>query len=343
MSRRPNPLEVLAAKRRFEDFTGAKPTRAYTADLDDRDRVGYRLGEMVGVAYEATRDGKKDQYFHRFKKQARPDLVVRSDGKQLYTIGGDYHVTERGIEDMPSMFVVNPSPRKRSKRRKASRGRTSTGQFTKNPTRKRKAAPMARAKTRRRKTRRTYARNPIRRVARTMRRNPTRRRRSRRIATRSFRRNPIRLSGGGKGKINIGGMLMPAAMVGLGAVGAEMLMGVLPLPAMLTTGPQRYLTKGAISVGAGYLLARFGNRKAGEALAMGGLVIAFHDAIKSVITSRMPNAKFGGYNWDKYGYNLPTQRGYASPGLGYYSPGSTLNAGMGEYVGAGMGEYVGDV
>lgn len=326
----PNPVSVWRAKRAFKNFTGRDATHSQVEKLDSANVAGYRLGEMVGVAYEATRDGKRDQYFHRFKKKARPQLVSRSDGKQLYIAGGDYHVTERGIEDMPELFIVNPSSR-RKRRKSGGRARTASGQFKRNPS-KRKAAPMAspvRRRKRRVARRRTFARNPVS----AMRRNPVRRRRrATRIARRSYRRNPIRL--GGKGGINIASMIMPGILVGAGAVGAEMLMGYLPLPPMLTTGPARYITKGVISVAAGALIAKFINKKAGEAFATGGIAIAAHDAIKASITNFMPGAKFGqymgGYNWDKYGYNTPSLDSFPNGALGYYTPGATLNA-MGEY------------
>src|SRR5882724_6002410 len=127
---------VKRAVKAYQDFTGRRPAKVRNSRLPDNDVTGWEMGPMVGVAYEAVRDGKRQQYFHEFKKSARPNLVAQDDGKKLYIEGGKYHVTDRGIEDMPQLFVVNPSPRK---------GRT-----------KRKARPMARRRrtsTRRRATR----------------------------------------------------------------------------------------------------------------------------------------------------------------------------------------------
>ena len=195
------------------------------------------------------------------------------------------------------------------------------------------ASPVRRR--RRRTARRTFARNPVRMA--TTRRNPIRRRR-RVSMRRSYRRNPINMGGGGKGRLNLAAMFLPGIMVGAGAVGAEVLMGYLPLPSILTTGPQRYVTKGIISVAAGYFIAKYVSRKAGEAFATGGIAIAAHDAIKASLVGFMPSVKFGqymgeymdGYNWDKYGYNSPSVRSYSNvnPGIGYYNPGSTLNGGV---------------
>lgn len=329
---KPNPISVWRAKKAFEDFTGHKATKSHSVELDSNSVAGYRLGSLVGVAYEATRDGETDQYFHRFKKSARPELVSRADGKQLYIAGGKYKVTDRGVEDMPQLFVVNPS---RRRKRKSTRKRSAGGQFKRNPTRrKRKAPAMAVRRRRRRTARRSYRRNPIMIAA-----APRRRRRRKTYSAarrrRTYRRNPsVRL--GGRGGFRIGGMILPAMMVGAGAVGAEVAMGYLPLPAVLKSGPQRYLTKGIVSVLLGWGIAKFVNRKAGEAFAAGGIAIATHDALKASLSGFMPGLQFGGYNWDKYGYNMPSMDSYPNnPGIGYYSPGSTMPA-MGEY----MGEYM---
>jgi hypothetical protein len=205
-----------------------------------------------------------------------------------------------------------------------------------------------------------------------MRVNPApRRRRRRRSAMRSYRRNPIRMSrrrrhyrrnpigrgGGGRGSINIMSMVMPAAMIGAGAVGTELLMGYMPfLPPVLTTGPQRYVTKGVIGALAGWAIAKFANRRAGEAFAMGALVIAAHDAIKAGLVSFAPKAKFGqymngmgyyspgammgpgmaGYNWDKYGYNLlENEYPMANPGTNGMGAYDSPNVG-------GTGDYMSD-
>lgn len=331
-----NPFSVMRARRAYEDFTGHPATKSQVEKLDGNDVAGYRMGDVVGIAYEATRDGKTDQYFHRFKKNARPALVSRSDGKKLYITGGKYHVTDRGIEDMPQLFVVNPSRRKGRKSTAKRRRRSASGQFLKNPSTKRKAPAMA-ARRRRRRTRRatSFRRNPV-----VVMRAPRRRRRYRRNpiarrAHRRYRRNPIRM---GRGGVNVAALVLPSVMIGAGAVGVEVLMGYLPLPAAVQQGPAKYATKGVIAALAGWAIAKFVNKRAGEAFAMGGMAIAAHDAIKASVMQFVPSLKFGqymgGYNWDKYGYNMPSQDSYPTGGIGYYSPGSTMST-MGEYMGGG--------
>jgi len=57
------------------------------------------VGELEGVIYRASGDGKK--YIHPFAKHARPVLASSFDGKQLYVLAGAYRFTARGIVDAP--------------------------------------------------------------------------------------------------------------------------------------------------------------------------------------------------------------------------------------------------
>lgn len=165
-----------------------------------------------------------------------------------------------------------------------------------------------------------FARNPIRRrrrrVARRrrapgalfMRSNPIRHRR-RRASRRSYRRNPI----GGAGSLRITSLIMPAAGIAAGAIGVELAMGYLPIPANFKTGNIRYLTRGVLSLAGGWGIAKFGNRKLGEAFALGGLAIAMHDGAKALMIQFMPSLQFGAY--------------MRPGGMGYYSAGQQVPAG----------------
>jgi hypothetical protein len=297
MATAPLVVRRLRAAKAYTDFTGDLPRQSTTVQLDDEPAAGYRLGSLVGVAYEATRDGITDKYFHRFARGARPDLVAKDDGSQLYITRGAYKVGRRGIEDMPPLMIVNPSSR-------PGLGRNSKGRFMRLATRRRRRrAPSQVAVfnrnplgvTRRRRRRSVHRR----RAAPAMfRANPIRRHRRRRA---SYRRNPTHSTAG---HLRLASLIMPAASIGLGAIGSELAMGYLPLPANLKTGIMRHITKGAISLAAGAAIAQFVNRKVGEAFALGGLTIAFHDAFKDAIIQFMPTAQFGG--------------------MGYYSPGATV-------------------
>lgn len=325
MSKAPKTPDLSRARKAFKKFTGHDAVRGYHAPLDAGAVTGYRMGQVVGIAYEARRDGQTDQYFHRFRKSSRPDLVAKDDGSQLFITGGKYRVTERGIEDTMAsrLFVVNPSPRRRKKRRAAGRRRR-VSIFTTNPVRRRR---------RRRAT--TYRRNPVALA------NPVRRRR--RVAR--YRRNPISL-GGGRGGIKITSLIMPAVTVGAGAVAVEIGMGFLPLPARLKTGMARHATKGALSLALGWAVARFSSKRLGEALALGGLTIATHDAIKEQILRMAPGVRFGQYEnrmGEYMGEYLGGSGSFDDPslvdgsaGFGYTSAGEILDA---QYVGSSNGGF----
>lgn len=286
------------AVRAYEAFKGEKPTRLRRARLPDGDVTGWQMGPLVGVAYEARRDGKTAQYFHEFKPKARPNLVAQDDGRRLYIEGGRFRVTDRGIEDMPNLFVVNPSPRsgKNPKRKgttmrraRSRRRRSHVSVFTSNPRRRKRS-------TARRASRRVYTRNPARRrrraAASTARRRVYRRNPARRMSTRRrFRRNP---SGGGA--MRLGQMAMPAVFIGLGALGTEIIQGYLPLPIAWKTGPMRYVVKGAIGVGIGLVLAKgFKQKRLGYYFAAGAIAIAVHDFAKTLVASSWPGVKGLGY------------------------------------------------
>lgn len=310
-------MSTAKAVKAYKDFSGHAPQKVKRARLDDRDVTGWQMGPVVGVAYEARRDGVTKQYFHEFKKAARPNLVSRDDGKQLYIEGGKYKVTDRGIEDMPQLFVVNPSPRsgarpKRKARPMVRRRRTATRRRATRQVAVFRANPIRRR--RRRTTHRRYARNPSRRrlVA-----NPIRRHRRRRTTVRHYRRNPSRRSGAIAA--NFGKMLLPAAGIGLGAVGTEILMGYLPIPANFKTGVARHITKGAVGVAAGLILGKvFRMKRLGNFFALGAVAIAVHDAAKEMIASRMPSVTMGQYR--------PPIRG-SFGGMGYVNPAATARLG----------------
>jgi hypothetical protein len=303
--------DTRRAARAFEDFTGRKAVKVRTEKIDDGPVVGWEMGPLVGVAYEAVRDGKRDRYFHEFAKDARPRLVAREDGRQLYIAGGKYKVTERGVVDVSPLFVVNPSRRKgkpMARRSTAKRRRRSPGVVvvTRNPTRRKRRMSAAQ---------RAYfggGHRPRRRRSRGFLSNPHRRR-----AVRRYRRNPS-LRGGGERLMHL---LAPAAGIGLGAIGTEILVGYLPLPAQLKTGPMLYVTKGAVGVAAGLLVGTMLKQKRlGKYIAAGAVAIAVHDGVKSMIIKNMPSVKFGQF--------VPPV--HHMGGLGYSSPASLV--GFGEFV-----------
>jgi len=102
VSKNPVPLsqhaKVKQAIELFEDFTGHTPEYLDRVKLKIPD-VGLLIGDCDGILYTTVRDGKRESYVHRFRKNSRPRLIVTHDGKQLVLLGGAFQFTERGIED----------------------------------------------------------------------------------------------------------------------------------------------------------------------------------------------------------------------------------------------------
>lgn len=300
----------------YREFTGHEPDTELIIPIEDGDIPAYALGKLEGVAYEATRDGKTEKYFHEFGRKARPLLAVKDDGKQLFIAGGAYEVTDRGIEDVPAqLLVVNPSVRP-SRRRKGHKGKSiMRRRYAANPRpRRRRRSYHSNPVSHRRRRRVSYRRNPAprRRRSHSYRRNPI-------VHRRRYRRNP---SGGGRGMPKISHMILPAAMIAAGAIGTEMVQGMLPLPTFMTTGAAQYATKGLLGIGLGMAVGKFFNRKAGEAFAMGSMVIAMHDLGKAMLAG-MPLSLPGA---------IP-----GTTGVGYYNP-AMLGEHMSDF--SGMGEHV---
>lgn len=90
---------VREAVQRFTGFKGERPSSVSKVRMPEPPRVMLTLGDCIGIMYRTHRGGRTDNYLHRFKKSARPTLAVSSDGRTLYLLGGEYRVTDRGIED----------------------------------------------------------------------------------------------------------------------------------------------------------------------------------------------------------------------------------------------------
>lgn len=124
----------------------------------------------------------------------------------------------------------------------------------------------------------------------------------------------------GGAAVNFGKMFLPAAGIGLGAVGSEIIMGYLPIPAQWKTGVMRHVTKGVVGVSAGLLLGKvLRQKRLGNYLALGAVVIAVHDAAKELIAARAPGVHMGMYT------RVPRSQ---FGGMGFVNP---AQIGMGEY------------
>lgn len=196
---------------------------------------------------------------------------------------------------MAELMLVNP--RKRRKPRSAAQ-RAATRKLVARNKRRRNPAPARRRRAvsvvKRRRT-------PARRVTAAARK-------------RRYRRNPA-----SRGIVNT--TLIPAAVAASGALSLDVLMGFLPVPENLKTGPLRHVVKGAGAIGLGWLAGMVVSKKTAGQLTTGALTVVLHDAMRETVARFMPSVP-----------------------LGYYSAG--MNAGaMGMYTGMGeytnMGAYIG--
>ncbi len=98
---RPNPsaTELQRAVDKFTGFKGEPPEFVDRVHVPAWPRVALTVGEVVAIVYRTRRDGRVDNYCHKFRKKSRPTLAVSSDGTQLLLLGGGYSVTDHGIED----------------------------------------------------------------------------------------------------------------------------------------------------------------------------------------------------------------------------------------------------
>lgn len=290
--------DMSKAARAYKQFRGMDPREVVSVPLPDKPVKSWHMGDVEGIMYKTERDGETQRYMHKFKGDAGPSLVVQDDGKQLYLTGGDYHVTERGIEDNMATFKKNPlmlvaNPHKRGtkaksvkepkkmavhrRRKTATKRRHSSGAkvivVRSNP-----VSPLAMfAKPKRR--RKTYRRNPVVRAA------PVRHRGRRR-----YKRNPIGI--GGKGDIDLIGLLFAASFQGAGGVATSILYAALPVPENLKSGPFAGFVKASIGVAAGMVIAKFVNKKVGQLFAEGAITIAAYDTIKGYVPSTVPMGEF---------------------------------------------------
>lgn len=93
------PARVRQAAKLFHDFTGHQVTKQKRVNVPPID-VGVAIGPVLGIIYQTTRDGVKENYIHKFHKvNARPLLIASSDGRQVGFLGGGFQFTERGFVD----------------------------------------------------------------------------------------------------------------------------------------------------------------------------------------------------------------------------------------------------
>jgi hypothetical protein len=131
--------------------------------------------------------------------------------------------------------------------------------------------------------------------------NPIRRRHKRRS-------NPI------SGSNILNGVIFPAAGAAAGAIALDVAYGFLPLPAAIKQGPIKYAAKGAGAILLGMLVGMV-SKKAGDAVALGGMTVTLHSAMRDAMAAFAPTVALGAYGDELAGL------GYQEiAGLGYQEP-----------------------
>lgn len=159
-----------------------------------------------------------------------------------------------------------------------------------NPKKRRRGRPKV-AKAKRRRTR-THARRSGKKLS--LRRhsgwisNP-----KRRSKRRSFRRNPI---GGFNIKSFANNTLTPSAIGGIGAVGLDVILAMLPLPVAFKTGPMKPVAKIAGAVGIGMIAGMVAGRKFGEQVTAGAVTVTLYEMIKGFVQKTMPTVPLSYYD-----------------------------------------------
>lgn len=181
---------------------------------------------------------------------------------------------------MPQVLLVNPAPRRtKAKGKRMARTRRSPAQRAafRKMIAARKASLAAVKPRRRRAVRSVRAANP---APRRKWRKPSAAAATAAGRTLRYRRpNPI--------GFNVGrwasDTLLPSAIGGAGAIGADVLLGVLPLPAALRTGPMRPITRIGGAIGVGLIASLVASRRTAELVGAGALTVVMYDILRGVM------------------------------------------------------------
>lgn len=88
--------------------------------------------------------------------------------------------------------------------------------------------------------------------------------------------------------------LMPSAVGAVGALGLDLLLGYIPLPAALNTPMTRPLVHIAGAIGMGMIAGKMVSRRVGEQVATGALVVTMYNMLKGFVATAMPNLPLSG-------------------------------------------------
>jgi hypothetical protein len=151
------------------------------------------------------------------------------------------------------------------------------------------------------------------------RRNPRALRRHRRArGHRRYRRNPI----GVPSVRGISGQVMGAIPGAVGALGLDVLLGLLPIPPAWKAGTLGYVTKILGAVGLGMVAKTVVSGHTAAQLTQGALTVMFHGIMRDFVATNVQSVPLGMYLTPRIGVN----------GLGYYGSGWNPMQGMSAYL-----------
>lgn len=153
------------------------------------------------------------------------------------------------------------------------------------------------------------------------RRSPIRRRARSAVATvkksiKRYRRNPSMRTSGVVDTIKTG------AIGAGGAIAAEVLLSKLPIPAEFKSGNMAIVASALASVGVGILVGKYLKKPAiGKTMAQGGVTVALHGALRSMVAAPMGLSTGLGY----YEFDPSTMGYYEDNSMGYIEPTAVYN------------------
>lgn len=93
--------DIQRGKSLMQRFSGHRAKRIVRVSQKPASPVRVEIGPVLGIIYSTRRDGRKENYIHRFAAGSRPLLTATPDGKRLEMLGGAFDFTARGIVDRP--------------------------------------------------------------------------------------------------------------------------------------------------------------------------------------------------------------------------------------------------
>lgn len=144
--------------------------------------------------------------------------------------------------------------------------------------------------------------------------------------------------------------LTPALIGAAGAVATDVAMAYLPLPTTLQSGWANILARAAVAIGVGYAAGMVADKRVGQEVGLGGLVVVGYSALKQALAPTLGTsikglsglADFGDYTPAYSSYPIGSTYGMSGVGAYMRNPGmgAYMQPRLGSFGGAGMGAYM---